>query len=381
MLERIKISLVYLSVLGIISCGKSNDSSGNNQSSDLNSNAKQITVGYGYACGLISNGKSRCIGLNDFGNLGNGTKDLQSNWADISGNINFNLINAGMDHTCGIADSGTYCWGSNDHGQLGNSFGGSGSSNNDSNVPVLVTNSDLLKFKKISSGTLYTCALSNDNKIYCWGTGVGFGNKNNNNTPKQITGINEDFITVSASKTGSSSNPFMNWQTCGVSKTGSVYCWSSGTNGQPLKIQGISNAIDVEVANHSCALISDGSVYCWGANDYGQLGDAGSSGNFSNLPVQVQTVQKFKSIAVGLFISCGISLDNSAYCWGNNTGNESSLISNIPVKIDNIKFISISVTDSNYICGIDLNNNNYCWGKQLDDFSKFNNKPIIYNIK
>ena len=356
-----------------ISCDNSAKSSSNNND-DINgfsSNAKYLSTGSEFACAINQDNKAKCIGKNYLGVLGNGNNDEQNTWVDVFGNITFSIINTSIDHSCGISDNATYCWGSNNSGQLGNN------SYINSNTPVLVTNSDSLKFKKISAGSLTTCALSEAGKIYCWGASA---TSINMNIPTLLNGVNEEFISVATSKDGQASqNSFMESQTCGVTKSGSVYCWSLGTNGQAQKIQGVSNAIDVLVSTHACALISDGSAYCWGENGSGQLGDSGNSGGYSAIPVKVNTNLQFKSISLGLSLSCGITSDGSTYCWGNNTGNYEIQNSNIPVQVSDTKFSSLSVGDSSYVCGLDLNKSIFCWGKNIKDRSIFNNKPVRFN--
>ena len=80
-----------------------------------------------------------------------------------------------------------YCWGRNNYGQLGNG------STNDSNTPVAVDTSGVLAGKiltQIQSGETSTCALDSSGKAYCWGRNnhgqLGNGNNINSNTPVAV---------------------------------------------------------------------------------------------------------------------------------------------------------------------------------------------------
>jgi len=92
-----------------------------------------------YACGVATSGAAYCWGGNDYGQLGDGTTTVRSSPVAVLGGHKFVMVSAAMDgsgiysHTCGITTQGeTYCWGSNNKGQLGD-----GTTNN-SSVPVKV---------------------------------------------------------------------------------------------------------------------------------------------------------------------------------------------------------------------------------------------------
>src|SRR5512132_4088985 len=78
---------------------------------------------------------------------------------------------------------------------------------------------------------------------------------------------------------------------------------------------------------HTCALVADGTAYCWGSNEFGQLGVADDSTTClrdsrpvacERVPVAVVGGLKFRKIRAGGSHTCGLTLDGSAYCWGDN---------------------------------------------------------------
>ena len=96
-----------------------------------------ISTGYDHSCGVTTSGSAYCWGLNNSGQLGNGSSDVSAHTVPeaVSGNLNFSSMSAGGRHTCGITTNGAaYCWGQNQDGQLGDGL------LTDSHVPVRVAN-------------------------------------------------------------------------------------------------------------------------------------------------------------------------------------------------------------------------------------------------
>ncbi len=84
--------------------------------------------------------------------------------------------------------------------------------------------------------------------------------------------------------------------------------------------------------SHTVLLDSDGTVWTWGNNEYGQLGDGGTS--HRNFPVQVLGsggvghLQGVMSVAAGDLFSVALKNDGTVWAWGDNKygelGNENS---------------------------------------------------------
>lgn len=85
-----------------------------------------ISVGERHGCGLDANGFASCWGDNSHGQIGDGTTNHAMvsgalRPTPVNGSLRFRSIAAGDDFTCGVTqDFQLYCWGLNDLGQLGN---------------------------------------------------------------------------------------------------------------------------------------------------------------------------------------------------------------------------------------------------------------------
>ena len=186
-----------------------------------------VSTGDYHACGLRADGAAYCWGLNERGQVGDGTdlEDAEGRWSPVpvTGGLRFTAVSAGGNHTCGLAaDSAAYCWGSNGAGQLGDG------TTTDHPSPVRVAGG--LSFIAVSAGGAHTCALTATGAAYCWGSNhlpaehsgqLGDGSGNDRSVPVPVTG-GLSFKTVSAG----------GLHTCGLTATGDAYCWGLNREGQ-----------------------------------------------------------------------------------------------------------------------------------------------------
>lgn len=216
-------------------------------------------------------------------------------------------------------------------------------------APVAVSGSSSKYWKQIGSGFRHTCAISSDDKAYCWGDNQNdeLGNGNNTNSSVPIA----------------------------VNTTGVL-------SGKTIKTLAVG-------PSNTCVIASDDKAYCWGFNSYGNLGDG--SNNDSNVPVAVSVAgvlsgKTTKSITVGSDNACVIASDDKAYCWGGNAygdlgNNQSGVQSNVPVAVNTAGVLSgktiksIAAGNDYHICAIASDNLVYCWG--INDSGQLGNNTII----
>jgi len=200
------------------------------------------------------------------------------------GGLKFLTVSTGAFHTCGLAaDSTAFCWGLNDHGQLGDLIA-------DTTRPAAVRGG--IKFAMITVGSLHSCGLTSAGAAYCWGDNefgqLGDSLELQTSIPNAVTG-GKTFVRLSA---GGSHN-------CGISSDSTAWCWGSDVNGQlggppthtcltagvsgpcspiPQRVQGGYTFSTISAgAQHTCAITTDQTTYCWGLNSFGQLGSGSRS--------------------------------------------------------------------------------------------------------
>ncbi len=80
-----------------------------------------VGTSYGYSCAVLTDGTTKCWGVNTYGQLGNGTTTFSSVPVTVSGIVNAVSVATAENHTCAVLSDGAIkCWGSNSKGQLGN---------------------------------------------------------------------------------------------------------------------------------------------------------------------------------------------------------------------------------------------------------------------
>lgn len=212
---------------------------------------------------------------------------------------------------------------------------------------------------QVTAGERSSCALRADGTAFCWGLNssgqLGTGNTTQYNTPTPVL-TNLKFKKISMGSMGSVSAAYRA-TTCGVTTSGTVYCWGSNTDGQiganitpstsnvltPTLVPGLANVEDVKVgATTVCARTAGNQLYCWGSNRNGELGN-GSTALNSALPVLVALnnvadfdVSRSTSQSYLLNRVCAVTTNGELYCWGYAyLGSPvSSAFSRTPVKID-----------------------------------------------
>lgn len=148
------------------------------------SKIEQITTAQNFSCARESSGRVYCWGANDKGQLGNGTATEAPNPSPVlvSGLSDAKWIWTGFEHACAVRATGTVvCWGFAGQGQLGaGPFDGSAVSASPMDVKSLVA------VRRVSTGGDRSCAVTADNKAYCWGANT-LGQLGNGGTTRSYT--------------------------------------------------------------------------------------------------------------------------------------------------------------------------------------------------
>jgi alpha-tubulin suppressor-like RCC1 family protein len=283
------------------------------------SNVAQIapSTGDNFDCAVLKNGTVECWGVNNDGQLGNGTTANATTPVVIPSFSNVTQVAAGSDHACALqANNTVWCWGNNSSGQIGNNA----TVNVTTPVQVMgigATNGTIPS--TVYAGGAHSCALA-DGFVWCWGSNV-FGQIGNNtttdaHTPVEVTSIGA----ITQLALGSN-------YTCALRADGAVFCWGQNSFGNlgtgnfagalvPTQLS-IANVVQIGTdLVTTCARKGDGTVWCWGGNFVGQVGDG--TENTQPSPVQVMGLPPSANLQVGSSNGCSQGVDLSLACWGYN---------------------------------------------------------------
>ncbi len=323
-----------------------------------------ITVGSNHVCAIRSDDALFCWGRDDHGQLGDGTAGGGRHQAQqVGSNKDWIEVDAGVDYTCGIRAAGElYCWGHDQYGRLGDGAATGG----DVATPSRV--GDQSGWSNLSVGSFNACAIRGGD-TYCWGHGasgrLGNGDTMDENAPSLV---GDTFSLVS---TGGG-------HSCGVlSADAKGQCWGSNSSGvlgtgsdtpssssTPLNIAGSTTWTSISTGSfHACGVSEADELYCWGSNGVGQLGTGSKAAK--NAPTQVGTDTDWDMVSAGSLHSCAIKTGGALYCWGSNgqgqlgTGGGPATA---PVLVQGLSFAQVDAHGSATTCGITTSGFVYCWG-------------------
>ena len=362
----------------------------------------QVSAGGGTTCALTMGGGVNCWGNGDDGQLGNGSNNglnfprdpvQDSNGDPITGIVQ---ISVGGSHVCSVTNLGkVLCWGSSLNGQLGNNA----NTNSNQAVEVVTSGTDttpLAGIVEVSSGSVHTCALTEQGGVLCWGNGlVGqLGNGDDNADKNYPVAVMESGDVPLAGIVQISTDGYY---TCGLKSGGTVVCWGFGNDGRlgngdtvsksyPVTVvasEGSSNPLGdiVQIStglSHACALTSMGKVKCWGFGGDGRLGN-GDTVNKS-YPVTVAApegssnpLDDIVQIGTGSNYACARTSTGGVKCWGSGTdgqlGNDNNSHSSHPVTVvagSGNPFALSGIVEisagSGYVCSLAFDGEMFCWG-------------------
>jgi alpha-tubulin suppressor-like RCC1 family protein len=256
------------------------------------------------------------------------------------------------EHACAVrkTDGTVLCWGTNVHGELGDGTLVARS------VPTAVKNLPG-KATGVSTGESHSCALLEDQTVWCWGDdskgnlGDNFGATtvdgppvhDTSRTPVQVrTGVD---VAAADGGTSTTLKAFTaraissgGGHTCAIGVDQRLYCWGenkAGAHGgqcgsDPSKlddvviatvVEGLDAVVQIGTGDEfTCAIKDDSSVWCFGSNETGSLGNGPIGGQLvdSFVPVAVTKMASTSQLAVADESACARKNDSTVYCWGYN---------------------------------------------------------------
>ncbi len=244
----------------------------------------EVGMGYSHACARDGAGVVSCWGSNDVGQLGSGTLVNRRRAAPVIGAGASGALElaVGGHHNCvRKAGDAVWCWGKNEHGELGDA------SIVNRSTPVMSGTGT-----SIGAGRSHTCGVRADGTLWCWGftwrNRIGDGaaivdpGADSRLSPVQV------LTTPGGPPLAGVDKVVAAGVSCVLMRDTSVLCWGTGGHGQTGTNGGSTTPAPVITADgtrltgidrvvakfpHVCAHRSSGEWLCWGRNTEGALGD------------------------------------------------------------------------------------------------------------
>lgn len=280
-----------------------------------------ISLGEHQSYAVKSDGTLWATGLNDLGQMGDGTLVDRNAFTPVNAATNWSKVMPGAQHVLALKNDGSlWGWGYNDAGQVGNGVNGTGTSTIEHEVsPVLVSNS--ADWAAVNPGMYHNVAIKNNGTLWVWGAStsnsLGFGNSNPVTVPTQL-GTDTDwqycvggFNHSLAIKTNGT---LWGW---GLNNLGYLGDGTTTTRTTPVQIGTDNNwAMISTTSRHTLALKTDGTLWAWGFNNNGQINNTNPANVLS--PTQIGTASDWSAISAGTSISYALKTDGTLYAWGSN---------------------------------------------------------------
>ena len=174
-----------------------------------------------HTCAVTTSGTALCWGYNNWGQLGDGTTTNRKTPVVVSGlSSGVATISPGSAHTCALSTAGAaQCWGVNNFGQLG-----------DGTITYRTTP---VGVSGLSAGvaSLFvaahrTCAVTTSGSAQCWGVNnygqLGDGTFTDRHAPAAVSGLSSGVAAISGGQA----------HTCVVMTSGGAKCWGANNAGQ-----------------------------------------------------------------------------------------------------------------------------------------------------
>ncbi|MCY1071678.1 hypothetical protein OV090_43440 [Nannocystis sp. RBIL2] len=307
----------------------------------------QMVMNSFHTCAVLDDGAMRCWGRGQLGALGYENMDhlgdqpgeLPTPDVDVGGHVV--RASTGIHRTCAVLDTGAVrCWGSASFGALGNGLASGFFGNDPGEMPppdVAVG----VPVKDIQSTGLYSCVITQDDNVRCWGTGtggrLGYGNTNAlgdqpGELPVPDLDLGGPVAQLSVSET----------HACALLQDGTLRCWGSNFYGQlgygdtnhrgdapgempppPVDVGGPVARVTAST-DFTCAVLTSGEVRCWGRNSGTQLGYAASGTAVGDAPGEMPPpalalADDATAVSLGAGHGCALLQTGALQCWGSNS--------------------------------------------------------------
>jgi len=293
---------------------------------------------------VMQDGTVRAWGINDNGQVGDGSTALATTPRTVTGLTSPLQISASREFVCATTpNSGLHCWGYLASDQLADGGG--------TRLALVPQRNADFEPETVAAGRDNLCG-SFAGRVLCWGRALPDG-LSRPGVAATSYGLGADSwldggafywidpeslrLQRSAPDAPSFSSPVLRGRVTAVVVSEDAYCALTGGGGvvcagggyadgggsstpapldAPVDV-GVEHAVALTAGlSHRCALRDDRTVVCWGSNGVGQVG-AGLDAEHTLHPAVVP-LANVQQIAAGLLHTCALLGDGSVWCWGHN---------------------------------------------------------------
>ena len=296
-----------------------------------------VASGYNFNFAIKSDGTLWGFGLNQFGQLGDGTfNNTRPSPVQVPGLSGVVAATGSYGTAYAIESDGSlWAWGKNDAGQVGI---GSQTLTGCSCVPTPTRVPTISGVTAVAASGENVMALTSDGTVWAWGDNaegeVGNGTCSsatfdNVFSPFHLpspTGITAIAATTGDSYALASDGTIWDWGGNGEGQLGRSGARCSSATTSPGQVPNFGGVVAIATTKTGggfaftatvSAILSDGTVWNWGDNNGCELGN-GTDFN-SPVPIQVPNVGSIIAIADGFEYSIAEKSDGTLVAWGDNT--------------------------------------------------------------
>ncbi|MBK8252057.1 MAG: RCC1 repeat-containing protein [Polyangiaceae bacterium] len=325
-------------------------------------NAIAVAAGDLHSLVLKNDGTVWAFGLNDVGQLADGTVEDKSVpvQTPIVGAVS---VAAGDDTSFAILEDGTVVgWGYNSVGQLGN---GSLSGADSANPPAPVL--QLPAVASVAAGRYHNLALTASGLVLGWGAPNG-GTLGNGAGAERLVPTRISTFPPSTRVTAGGSTLVLGVdgqiRGVGLNGQGELGDGTFSPRTVPSTVKNLTNVSDLGQMRNTGVAVENGNAFCWGANGAGQVGN----GTLTGANVPFQTLSNVGMIAGGSFHTAALTQDGMVWGWGSNAdgqlGNGTSQNSTLPVQT-NITEVTSIAAGANHTLAVKQDKTVWAWGSNL----------------
>jgi alpha-tubulin suppressor-like RCC1 family protein len=295
--------------------------------------------------------------------------------ADVSVPLTLAKISAGGRHVCAIdTDTKLWCWGDNDHGQLGDA------SLSRTGAPVLASTDAAMQagWTDIAAGTYHTCGVR-AGMAYCWGS--------NQKKESKPTTLGTDVGLTQITLPGMAMRVFAGTAiSCAILDDGKAYCWGAIDLGAASSMSGVTQLqagglpawTTIALADdHACAIAAGGAdagrLFCWGDDAHNELGTDVTLGSSRGMSLAGETEQsvlgtRYRAVDATTDVTCAITTGRMLSCWG--AAAQGHLLgapdNSVDATIDLMQVWDEIAIDTKFACARKLDGTIQCWGNDPD---------------